>query len=105
MHTTKTWLRLALPTLTMPMLALISCYSPTYSSKPCKDDNGCPAAFFCDTLRSSAEVVGYCTEGARTVTDMAVDAGNNLPVLPEVDVAGGSFTIGSICLLYTSRCV
>lgn len=95
MHTTKTWLRLTLPTLTLPMLALISCYSPTYSSKPCKDNNGCPAAFFCDTSRGSTGVVGYCTEGARTVTDMAVDAGNGLPVLPEVEVAGGSFTIGS----------
>ena len=95
MHTTKTWLRLTFPTLTLPMLALISCYSPTYSSKPCKDNNGCPAAFFCDTSRSSTGVVGYCTEGARPVTDMAVDAGNGLPVLPEVEVAGGSFTIGS----------
>jgi len=96
MHTTKTWLRLTLPTLTLPMLALISCYSPTYSSKPCKDNSGCPATFFCDISRgSSTGVVGYCTEGPRTVTDMAVDAGNGLPVLPEVAVPGGSFTIGS----------
>ena len=73
----------------------VSCFNPDLSSKPCKDNNGCFPGYFCDTSRSSTGVVGYCSEGPRTVTDMAVDAGNGLPALPEVELAGGSFTIGS----------
>ncbi len=47
------------------VLALLigGCFNPALSTKPCDDDSGCPAAYFCDVSRAIASVAaGMCSQ-------------------------------------------
>ncbi len=87
------------------LLTLSSCFNPDLSSKPCNDNAGCPASYFCDTTRPTASAAGSCSlgkagDGADSTKDMASVSDLTMPsprlVLKEYVVLGNqNFTVGS----------